>query len=152
MLSKEQIDRLDELAESVKGWSNCDIAWLHHSEDDPAAVVGHIDRDGNMYPLATIDCDQYMQGGDSIKVAKFYAAANPQAVRELIAMLREMATQLIECRKDAARYQWLREGCNEKHSAASRIVTNRYGFEWDDSIDIAMKRDCDDAQHAKDDQ
>lgn len=82
-----ELQKLKSLAEEVKGWSNCQQAWLDTSEDDPAAVVGHIDEDGNTYPVATIDCDQYYAGQDSLKLAKFYAAANPEMVLRLIAMI-----------------------------------------------------------------
>ena len=42
-------------------------------------------EDGNTYPVATIDCDQYYAAQDSIKLARFYAAANPSAVLAMIA-------------------------------------------------------------------
>lgn len=82
-----ELQKLKALAEEVKQWSNCHDAWLDTSEDDPAAVVGHIDEDGNTYPVATIDCDQYYEGQDSIKLARFYAAANPETVLRLIALI-----------------------------------------------------------------
>ena len=82
--------KLKMLAQDVTGWANCDKAWLDTSENDPAAVFGHIDEDGNTYPVATIDCDQYYQGQDSIKLAKFYAAANPVAVLNLILRIEEL--------------------------------------------------------------
>lgn len=79
-----ELQKLKALAEEVKQWSNCNQAWLDQSEDDPAAVVGHIDEDGNTYPAATIDCDQYGAGQDSLKLAKFYAEANPDTVLKLV--------------------------------------------------------------------
>ena len=79
-----ELQKLKALAEEVKQWSNCNLAWLDQSEDDPAAVVGHINEDGETYPVATIDCDQYYAGQDSLKLAKFYAAANPDAVLKLV--------------------------------------------------------------------
>ena len=78
------------LAQDVTGWANCNKAWLDTSEDDPAAVVGHIDEDGNTYPVATIDCDQYYAASDSIKLARFYAAANPAKVLDLILRIEEL--------------------------------------------------------------
>lgn len=80
------LTELEQLAKEVKGWSNCNQAWLDHSEDEPAAVVGHISEDGDTYPVATIDCDQYYEAQDSLKLARFYAAANPETVLRLIAM------------------------------------------------------------------
>ena len=82
-----ELQKLKALAEEVKQWSNCNEAWLYHSEDEPAAMVGHIDDDGNAYPVATIDCDQYYEAQDSIKLARFYAAASPETVLRLIAMI-----------------------------------------------------------------
>ena len=82
------INELEELAKAVPGWSNCNKAWLDTSEDVSAAVVGHINEDGECYPVITVDCDQYYSG-DSLNLAKFYAAANPSAILELIAAYRE---------------------------------------------------------------
>lgn len=78
------IDKLRRRAQAVSGWSNCNQAWLAQSEDVQAAVVGHIDEDGNTYPVATIDCDQYYAARQSLPLAKFYAAANPAAISELL--------------------------------------------------------------------
>ncbi len=40
--------------------------------------------------------------------------------------------------KDAARYQWLREGNDAKHGAAWHVAVNLYGCEWDAAIDAAI--------------
>lgn len=82
------INELEELAKAVPGWSNCNKAWLDTSKDVSAAVVGHINEDGECYPVITVDCDQYYSG-DSLNLAKFYAAANQSAILELIAAYRE---------------------------------------------------------------
>lgn len=81
------LDSLKSVAKAVKQWSNCNKAWLDTSEDDSCAVVGHIDEDGNCYAVATIDCDQYYAGQDSLQLAKFYANANPAIILELIERL-----------------------------------------------------------------
>jgi len=75
---------LRRLAQAVSGWSNCNHAWLDQSEGVSAAAVGHIDEDGNTYPVATIDCDQYYAAHQSLPLAKFYAAANPAVISELL--------------------------------------------------------------------
>lgn len=90
----ERIAELKKLAEAVTQWSNCNQAWLDSSEDTPAATVGHIDEDGSTYPVAVIDCDQYYAAQDSIKLAKFYAAANPQAILSLIKRIAELEKSL----------------------------------------------------------
>lgn len=87
------INELEKLAKAVPGWSNCNKAWLDTSEDVSAAVVGHINEDGECYPVITVDCDQYYSG-DSLNLAKFYAAANPSAISELISAYREAVAAL----------------------------------------------------------
>jgi hypothetical protein len=94
-----ELGKLKALAEDVKGWSNCDTAWLDPAEDELAAVVGHINEDGEKYCVTTVDCDQYYAAGDSLKLARFYAAANPATVLALldkIENLDKMATDLQE--------------------------------------------------------
>lgn len=95
-MAEEEARRLKALAEDVTGWSNCNQAWIDNSEDTPAAVVGHIDEDGEAYPVATIDCDQYYAAQDSIKLARFYAAANPSAVLAMIATSDALRAALAE--------------------------------------------------------
>lgn len=83
-------ERLRALCEEVKQWGNCNQAWLDQSEDVPAAVVGHIDEDGNAYPVVLIDCDQYYAAQDSIKLARHYAALNPAEVRAMLDLMGKM--------------------------------------------------------------
>jgi hypothetical protein len=94
---------LKKLAEAVKGWSNCNQAWLETSEDEVAAVVGHISEDGEKYPVTVVDCDQYYAGADSIKLAKFYAAASPDVVLGLLAEIEHLQKDFayIKQRRDA---------------------------------------------------
>ena len=87
---------LRRLAQAVSGWSNCNQAWLDQSEDVPAAAVGHIDEDGNTYPVATIDCDQYYAAHQSLPLAKFYAAANPATINELLDRLEAAESEALE--------------------------------------------------------
>lgn len=71
------VNELRQLAQRVRGWSNCNAAWLDSSEDVPAAVVGHINEDGSEYPVAVIDCEQYYSG-DSLALAKFLCCCQPR--------------------------------------------------------------------------
>ena len=64
--------------------------------------------------------------------AEYIAAANPAAILELL-------DRLEKAEKDAARYRWLRDGCDEKGNAASHIAANCYGMEWNALIDTAME-------------
>lgn len=41
---------------------------------------------------------------------------------------------------DSERYRWLRDGCDDKLSEATRIAANCYGIEWDAAIDSAIAR------------
>lgn len=75
---------LRRLAQAVSGWGNCNQTWLDQSEDVPAVVVGHIGEDGETYPVVTIDCDQYYAADQSLPLGKFYTAANPAAVIEIL--------------------------------------------------------------------
>jgi hypothetical protein len=86
-----ELGKLKALAEDVKGWSNCDTAWLDPAEDELAAAVGHISEDGEKYCVTTVDCDQYYAADDSLKLAKFYAAANPATVLGLIDTIENLA-------------------------------------------------------------
>ena len=47
--------------------------------------------------------------------------------------------RLEKAEKDAERYRWLRDGCDEKGNAASHIAANCYGMEWNALIDTAME-------------
>ena len=92
------INELRRLAQAVSGWSNCNQAWLDQWEDPPAAVVGHINEDGETYPVATVDCDQYYAAHESLQLAQFYAAANPATIIELLDRL-----EVAEKERDALR-------------------------------------------------
>ena len=96
MLSKKQINRLDESCEDILKW--------------PESTVHRM---------------------------QFNERANPQTVREIIAMLRES-------QKDAAQYRFWR---NHTLAAISGSTTDYI----DQTIDAAMQRDCDGAQHANQD-
>ncbi len=53
--------------------------------------------------------------------------------------IERLRAQVAELEKDAKRYQWLRDGCCDKDTAASRIAQNEYGMHWDAAIDAARK-------------
>jgi len=46
-----------------------------------------------------------------------------------------------DLRKDAERYRWLRDGNDNRKSAACHIAVNCYGLEWDDAIDAAIAQE-----------
>jgi hypothetical protein len=112
------------LAEAVAGWGNCTEAWLDTSEDDAAAVVGHIDEDGNTYPVMAINCEQYYADHDSMKLAKFYAAANPNAVLQLVTLIEAQAAQ-IDVMQDALKeVQMVAESSVKTHGYDKHHVRN----------------------------
>ncbi len=53
------------------------------------------------------------------------------------AALSAQAAELEALRADAERYRWLRDGCDDKLSEATRIAADCYGMEWDAAIDAA---------------
>ena len=100
-------ERLRVLAEAATGWSNCDKVWPH-AEYDEISVLGAICEEGVQYPVAEIDADTYGDDGDSLKLAQFYAGANPAAVLALLAENAALAAEVERLRTNAARYEWLR--------------------------------------------
>lgn len=78
------INELRRLAQAVIGWGCCNQTWLDQSEYVPAVMVGHINKDGETYPVATINCAPYSAADQSLALGKFYAAANPAAISELL--------------------------------------------------------------------
>lgn len=75
---------LRELAQAVKGWSNCNRFWNDEDHDNGVYIVGHINEDDEKYPLFEIDADGYVTDDESVKLAEFYAAANPETVLALL--------------------------------------------------------------------
>ena len=95
-------ERLRVLAEAATGWSNCDKVWPH-AEYDEISVLGAICEEGVQYPGAEIDADTYGDDGDSLKLAQFYAGANPAAVLALLSENAALAAEVERLRKDAGR-------------------------------------------------
>ena len=81
------LQQLKALAEQVKGWSNVKHVW--RDSGDEAYVVGHINEDGEKYPVVVVDTQQYYE--DSPALANFYAAASPAVVLDLIARIERAA-------------------------------------------------------------
>lgn len=84
--------KLRELAQAVKGWSNCNRFWNDEDHDNGVYIVGHINEDDEKYPLFEIDADGYGTDDESVKLAEFYAAANPAAVLALLDELDRLRT------------------------------------------------------------
>ena len=141
------INELRLLAQAVIHWGCCNQAWLDQSEDTPAAVVGHINEDGETYPVVTIDCDQYSAAGQSLPLGKFYAAANPAVVNEILNRL-EAAEEDIALKEkiiDALGAE-LNAVANERDDllARSEAMENQEPSRgwWDDLIADISAIDC----------
>lgn len=92
MTDKHQ-ESLRTLAESVKGWDANDV-W-RHEDCEYTAVLGNISEDGEQYPIAEINADTYGHDGESLALAKFYAAANPLAVLALLDRIAKLEADLV---------------------------------------------------------
>lgn len=103
-------ERLRVLAEAATGWSNCDKVWPH-AEYDEISVLGAICEEGVQYPVAEIDADTYGDDGDSLKLAQFYAGANPAAVLALLAENAALAAEVERLRKDAGHTEPMTRFC-----------------------------------------
>lgn len=82
--------KLRKLAQDTDGYGSCKYAWPH-DEHDGVAVVGQI-HDGEKYHVAEIDTGQYFADEEAIKLAEFYAAANPATVLALMDELDRLRT------------------------------------------------------------
>lgn len=72
------------LSANVKCWRNVNKAWEETEDEVTIAKVGAIDEDGNKYPVITVDCSDYYADDDSIKVAQYIAAVNPETITNII--------------------------------------------------------------------
>lgn len=80
---------LKRLAYDVREWDQTRDAW--EGESQGLAIVGHVNHDTECsYPVMEIDTEQYDHPDDAIKLAQFYAAANPVKVFELISEITKL--------------------------------------------------------------
>lgn len=108
------IDELERAARAVGAWWGCiNQYWPFEGADaqDGVYIVGHI-ADGSRYDVMCIDADTYGIGGESAKLAAFYAAATPAAVLELIKRLR--AAEQDVARLDDAITKYKEQSCDSK--------------------------------------
>lgn len=135
--------KLKEQAQSLTGWFNTTDAWLDTSEDSACAVVGHISDEGALYPVAVVDCDQYDAPSESMKLAKFYASANPKAILELIAAYEALQKENAELRQNLeseklanTRLAELIKENNAKMAAGVYTTNEQYAKEVKDHDDL----------------
>ncbi len=130
------------LVQAVIGWGCCNQAWLDQSEDTPAVVVGHINEDGETYPVVTIDCDQYSAAGQSLPLGKFYAAANPAVINEILNRLEAAEEDAAHQKALADSALRVAEGWEEKcHTLRAKIER------MDGALESLLIR-CDDSDSA----
>ncbi|WP_085696324.1 hypothetical protein [Pseudomonas sp. B26(2017)] len=83
---------------AMKGWDNMSSCWP--AEGEPADwQVGRLDEDDNQYPILTVDTAEYGQPEAAPVVARYYAAAHPEAVLGLIQEV-EQLRQIPPCDPD----------------------------------------------------
>lgn len=88
----------------------------------------------------------YIGGSEKIQTYQFTPeqmqayAIETTATSPLLQRIAELERQLEEARKDAERYRWLKEGCNDKGTRATHIAKEYFGFEWNAAIDAAMQK------------
>ena len=86
-----------------------------------------------------------VQGADVVQRLREFArdytttSFHDDLINEGIDEIERLRAQVAELEKDAKRYRWLRDGCCDKDTAASRIAQNEYGMHWDAAIDAARK-------------
>ena len=63
------------------------------------------------------------------------------ATAPLLAQIAALEVQLAEARKDAERYRWLKNECNDKGTTGTYIARELFGFEWNRAIDAAIAQE-----------
>lgn len=108
MLGEASLFEIQQLAQEVLSWgtSNC---WNHTTHDakngvklDKCAVVGVVQED-EKFPVMYIAANDYNDEKDwSLRLAKFYAAANPQAILAMTNMIVDIQGELSAARGTSA--------------------------------------------------
>ena len=107
------------MAEAVQGWSSCNEAWPHAEHFDVAVVGGILD--GEQYPVAQIEADDYGTDGESLKLAQFYAAANPGAVLALLDRIAELQEQLVTEARATAEHKLRADQLAQQHRMQAQM-------------------------------
>ena len=106
---------LKALAENTKGWDKLTECWPS-GESEPDWEVGAVSEDGDRYPVLTVNTDQYDAEHDAVKLAQYYAAANPAAILALLAenerLEREAKNDLIAYKAAIERQKEIRADAN----------------------------------------
>ena len=96
------------LAEAVKGWDKMTECWPS-DENGPDWQIGRLDEEDNRWPLMTVDTERYDQEQDAPKVAQYYAAANPEAVLELISEVELLHDDIEQIKYEASAWRNIEE-------------------------------------------
>lgn len=126
------IQQIKEAAFAVFPFSSASSAW-EDQLNAGAAVVGHIDESGNRFDVAVVDLTPY-DGfeGDSLALARFYAAANAGAVLKIIEKHEELLAVLKEVRT------WIGDG--ENSDGLSREFWTKKYAETVDMVDAVIAK------------
>jgi hypothetical protein len=85
---------LKKLAEAVMAWGLCDVQQGPDDAEAGIAMVGIKYDDGEFAEVFVIDAGFYYAEQEAIKIARYYAAANPAAILELLAINAELVEAL----------------------------------------------------------
>ena len=78
---------------------------------------------------------------DKVKAAEQASRWESDLCAQALDSMKQLEAQLAEARKDAERYRWLKNGCNDKGTTATHIAKDLFGFEWNRSIDAAIAQE-----------
>jgi len=107
-------------------WEKIGGAWSLYKPAQSVAVVGE--------PVAWVNINKHGDATRTVSRRDNWCTTPVFAKPKTSIPAAELAT----LRKDAERYRWLRDGNDNKKSAACHIAVNCYGLEWDDAIDAAL--------------
>ena len=127
-MNTEQINELRKLADPLVPWC-VTSAW---EGEEGTAWLGNISHDDNLHEVACFDLTMYDGfDGDSLKMAQYYAAANPAAILALI----QQRDELLAAIKDA------RELVDDWGAYAPAYVQEKHDLAGDlDRLDAAIAK------------
>lgn len=126
-------DKLRRLAQAVSEQINCNQVWIDQDEDVRTVMVGYIGEGGDVYHVVSIN--PYYAEGQSLPLGKFYAAANPATVLELLDRL-EVAEKerdvlrdrlALESQENGALRDSVDRACEERDELRAELKEVRYG-------------------------
>ena len=78
---------------------------------------------------------------DKVKAAEQASRWESDLCAQALDSMKQLEAQLAEARKDAERYRWLKNECNDKGTAGTYIARELFGFEWNRAIDAVIAQE-----------